>query len=73
VGGTQKRFDATTDAHYHIRCSSCGRVDDMEMEVMDSLMEAAADHSSYQILGHHVEFSGICSECQKKENMANMQ
>jgi len=69
VGGTQKRFDATTDAHYHIRCSSCGRVDDMEMEVMDSLMEAAADHSSYQILGHHVEFSGICSECQKKGNM----
>ena len=24
VGGTQKRFDATTDDHYHIRCSACG-------------------------------------------------
>ena len=23
VGGTQKRFDATTDEHYHIRCSRC--------------------------------------------------
>lgn len=26
VGGTQKRFDATTHPHYHIRCISCGKV-----------------------------------------------
>ncbi|NNK14655.1 MAG: transcriptional repressor, partial [Desulfofustis sp.] len=24
VGGSQKRFDATTDLHYHIRCTGCG-------------------------------------------------
>jgi Fe2+ or Zn2+ uptake regulation protein len=29
VGGSQKRFDATTNLHYHIRCTCCGKVDDM--------------------------------------------
>jgi Fur family ferric uptake transcriptional regulator len=67
VGGTQKRFDATTEPHYHIRCSSCGKVDDIMIPVMDDLAEAAAESSSYRIIGHHVEFSGICPDCQQKQ------
>jgi Fur family ferric uptake transcriptional regulator len=66
VGGTQKRFDATTDEHYHIRCSTCGKVDDINVPVVKDLVAQAADSSSYLILGHHVEFTGICSGCQKK-------
>ncbi len=66
VGGTQKRFDATTEDHYHIRCSRCGRVDDIDIPVIDSLVESAAKSTDYQILGHHVEFTGICPDCQKK-------
>lgn len=73
VGGTQKRFDATTDAHYHIRCSCCGRVNDIDVPVIDSLVDAAAENSSYQILGHHVEFTGVCEKCQKNNNKAVLQ
>ncbi|WP_035272910.1 Fur family transcriptional regulator [Desulfogranum japonicum] len=65
VGGTQKRFDATTDNHYHIRCARCGKVDDLEIPVFNTLTEEASTASSYQILGHHIEFTGICPECQK--------
>ena len=65
VGGSQKRFDATTDTHYHIRCSQCGRVDDIDMPVITDLVKEASSTSSYQIIGHHIEFTGICSECQK--------
>ena len=63
VGGTQKRFDATVAPHYHIRCLSCGKVDDIEIPVMSDINKTAADLSHYQVLGHHIEFSGICSEC----------
>ncbi len=63
VGGTQKRFDATVDPHYHIRCLSCGKVDDIEIPVMSDINQTAAELSQYQILGHHIEFSGICSKC----------
>lgn len=63
VGGTQKRFDATVDPHYHIRCSSCGKVDDVDLEVKYEINQAAAKASSYKILGHHIEFTGICMDC----------
>ena len=66
VGGTQKRFDAITDSHYHIRCSSCGKVDDIDVPVTKDLVAQAADTTAYQILGHHVEFTGICGDCQKQ-------
>ena len=73
VGGTQKRFDATTEPHYHIRCSCCGRVDDIDIPVIESLVDAAAESSSYLILGHHVEFTGICSQCREEENITTLQ
>ncbi len=70
VGGTQKRFDATTDPHYHIRCIRCDRVDDIDIEVQHAINNAAAAASNYTILGHHIEFTGICEKCLKKETAA---
>ena len=70
VGGTQKRFDATTEAHYHIRCSTCGKVDDIAVPVVQELVSQAAKATPYTILGHHVEFSGICAACQDKNSTA---
>ena len=67
VGGTQKRFDATTDEHYHIRCSCCGKVDDIDVPVVKELVAQAAASSAYRIQGHHVEFTGICADCQKNQ------
>jgi Fur family ferric uptake transcriptional regulator len=67
VGGTQKRFDATTDEHYHIRCSVCGKVDDIDVPVVKELVAQAAETTSYLIMGHHVEFTGICSTCQQQQ------
>jgi Fur family ferric uptake transcriptional regulator len=64
VGGTQKRFDANTETHYHIRCAACGKVDDIETPVMNNLVKEAEASSAYKVLGHHVEFSGICPDCQ---------
>ncbi len=71
VGGTQKRFDATVAPHYHIRCISCGKVDDIEIPVMEDINKTAADTSKYQVLGHHIEFSGVCSECNDKAQAVN--
>lgn len=63
VGGTQKRFDATVAPHYHVRCMQCGRVNDIDLPVLEDINETAARISKYQILGHHIEFTGICSDC----------
>jgi len=63
VGGTQKRFDATTDLHYHIRCVECGEVADIDLEVQHQINEVAAQNTSYQVLSHHIEFLGTCEQC----------
>lgn len=68
VGGTQKRFDATVDPHYHIRCTSCGKVDDIDVEVQTTINEAASAASNYKILGHHIEFTGICNTCSQSSH-----
>ncbi len=68
VGGTQKRFDATIDPHYHIRCNNCGKVDDIDMEVQPLINQVAEKASNYKILGHHIEFHGICQDCQEKNS-----
>jgi len=67
VGGTQKRFDATVENHYHVRCSSCGKVDDIEIPVQDQINAMAAEATDYEILGHHIEFSGVCKDCSEKK------
>jgi Fur family ferric uptake transcriptional regulator len=66
VGGTQKRFDATVEPHYHIRCSACGKVDDINIAVQEQINQVAEKASNYKILGHHIEFSGICQSCLEK-------
>jgi len=67
LGGAQKRFDATTDPHYHVRCSICGKMDDVMIQVQENITKNAAKKSSYRILGHNVEFTGECPTCQKKQ------
>ena len=68
VGGTQKRFDATTESHYHVRCTECDRVNDIDIPVQEDINAFASQASKYEILGHHIEFSGICEHCQKKSS-----
>jgi Fur family transcriptional regulator, ferric uptake regulator len=66
VGGTQKRFDATVEPHYHIRCSACGKVNDVHMAIQEQINQLAEEASNYKILGHHIEFSGICKDCSEE-------
>lgn len=71
VGGTQKRFDATTETHYHIRCTKCDRVNDIDIPVQHHINQIADAATQYSIMGHHIEFSGICEDCQKEESTVN--
>ncbi len=72
VGGTQKRFDATVQPHYHIRCSQCEKVDDIDIPVQQHINEIAEVSSDYKILGHHIEFSGICNSCAETTKNVSM-
>ncbi|MDM8270701.1 Fur family transcriptional regulator [Thermophilibacter provencensis] len=62
------RFDHQAFAHYHVRCVECGRVDDVMIALLDEgVNEAAAEASGYQILGHTLQFDGVCPVCRAGE------
>lgn len=64
LGGSQRRFDGNVEAHYHIRCRQCGKMSDVSMEPLTDLEAQAARKSDYRILGHQLEFLGLCPLCQ---------
>ena len=66
VGGRQKRFDGNPEQHYHIRCMQCGKVDDVELEQLEDLEKGICRTCGYKVLGHRIEFIGLCPACRLK-------
>lgn len=62
-GGEEARFDGSPTPHQHIRCVKCGRVDDIHGPPLDLLGGATDDFNDYCVLGHRVEFFGVCPRC----------
>jgi Fur family ferric uptake transcriptional regulator len=65
LGGAQRRFDGDTANHYHVRCLHCGRVDDVLIERLATLEDLIRGVSEYEIVGHRLEFLGLCPKCRK--------
>ena len=66
VPGQEMRFDANAVNHYHVRCTQCGRVDDLDLQLMDGLEERAEASCGYKLQGHHLDFFGVCSDCMRQ-------
>ncbi|MCE5314722.1 MAG: transcriptional repressor [Armatimonadota bacterium] len=69
VSGTQKRFDGNPKPHYHIRCGVCGRVDDIDLDLLVDLDRTAQEATGYDVLSHSVEFVGVCPRCRNQEGV----
>ncbi len=61
------RFDDTLRPHYHVVCTACGRVDDVEVsdEFASLDLATAASASGYEITGCNLLFKGLCDECRR--------
>ncbi|HBW36092.1 Fur family transcriptional regulator [Desulfosporosinus sp. BICA1-9] len=63
-GDMSSRFDGNPENHYHIVCSRCGKVADLHRPLIDMDQEVG-EQSGFQVLGHRMEFHGVCPECLK--------
>lgn len=50
--------------HYHVICTQCGTVQDVEGCDIESLEEKTAQKLSFHITSHRVDFFGLCPKCQ---------
>ena len=64
LGCTLKRFDGIAENHYHIRCLHCDRVVDAPADFDVTVNHDFKNATGYKIMGHKLEFIGICPDCQ---------
>jgi len=68
LSGALKRYDWDTSKHYHIRCLYCDRVDDAPIAPLNQLENDLYGATVFEIIGHNLEFTGLCPECSKKSS-----
>ena len=66
LGSSLKRFDGVAENHYHIRCIRCDRVVDAPVDFDPALDQKLKNISDFDIIGHRLEFIGICPACRKQ-------
>ncbi|MGB5984310.1 MAG: transcriptional repressor [Desulfobacterales bacterium] len=66
LAGSQKRFDWDARNHYHIRCIRCDRIDNAPLSLLGNLENEMKSETGYQVVGHRLEFFGLCKNCQSK-------
>lgn len=52
--------------HHHLICTSCGKVIEVEGDLLDSLEHDIQEKYEFMIKNHSVKFYGLCKECLHK-------
>ena len=66
LAGAEARFDADLGQHDHVRCVECGCVADVRGLGGGAVENGLKGAAGYEILGHRLEFVGICPQCKTK-------
>lgn len=51
--------------HHHLICLECGKVLEVEIDLLDKLEDKVQRESKFKIVDHNVKFFGYCEDCQK--------
>ena len=62
------RYEANLDRHHHLICVDCKEVIDLYDSELDGLAPKADARHGYELLGHTVQFRGVCAECHSARN-----
>jgi Fe2+ or Zn2+ uptake regulation protein len=58
------RFDDTCAPHYHVRCLTCGRVEDLTIPLYELPDIARKDACGFRVTGCSLLFTGVCPKCE---------
>jgi Fur family transcriptional regulator, ferric uptake regulator len=54
-----------SEHHHHLVCARCSKVVNFNHCKLDDLSRELARETGFSISGHHLEFTGLCADCQK--------
>jgi Fur family ferric uptake transcriptional regulator len=61
--GGQRRYDRTLEDHCHVRCRSCGRIEDFHLDPSCRMEDLIQEECDFNIEGCRVSFVGVCPDC----------
>lgn len=57
------RYDFNNTNHYHLKCSTCGQVFDVQIPYIAALNDVKMEGSNFLFEDHHLVFKGKCPDC----------
>ena len=66
-------FDGTLREHYHLFCTSCGCVCDVDLPELEGLQQVVEQRTGFAVTGHDLILRGLCEDCRKKSEKENAQ
>lgn len=64
--GAETRFDGTLEQHYHVRCTECGRIEDIYPLDPGQTPVQPSEMAGFAVTGHRLEYFGVCPDCRKR-------
>lgn len=58
--------EAENHQHHHLICTNCGKVTEVEGDLLEQLEQRIQSKYNFQIKNHSVKFYGLCSDCSNK-------
>ena len=71
LAGSSDCFDVTLGKHAHMVCRQCGAVSDVELADTTALEQSAVAMTGAWIETCHVQFFGLCPNCNKETQLIN--
>ena len=65
IPGGADRYDFLCTDHYHVVCTKCGQVFDVDMDYMKDLEKTIKNTHGFEFTSHDIIFKGICPDCNK--------
>src|SRR3972149_1772332 len=62
----KRHYDRNIAPHHHIICTECNKISDVFKDYSDSLMLPNEILKEFKTIRNHIDFYGICKECQKE-------
>ncbi len=59
------RFDGRTDPHFHMECTVCREVFDVELPELAALEKRISDENNFTVTRCEIGLQGVCEKCRK--------
>lgn len=61
------RYDARIEEHQHIVCTTCGKVEEIMLDLPQDWLQAISAQTRYKISNPHIVMEGTCEVCSSRK------